>query len=113
MDAPAAAATKSAVEAKMLGLVGLGVRSRRVVVGVEMVRAAAKKGTLVLAIVAPDASRHSREKVLPLLAAKGVQVIEGPSAAALGAAAGRETTAAVGVIDRDLAKGISGIAERG
>ena len=82
------------------------------VVGVEMVRAAAKKGTLVLAIVAPDASRHSREKVLPLLAAKGVQVIEGPSAAALGAAAGRETTAAVGVIDRDLAKGIAGIAER-
>jgi ribosomal protein L7Ae-like RNA K-turn-binding protein len=107
-----AALAKSAVDNQILGLVGLGVRSRRVVVGVEMVRAAAKKGTLVLAIVAPDASRHSREKVLPLLAAKGVQVIEGPSAAALGAAAGRETTAAVGVIDRDLAKGIAGIAER-
>jgi len=100
------------VDTRILGLVGLGVRGRKVVVGVEMVRAAAKKGTLVLAIVAPDASRHSREKVLPLLAAKGVRVIEGPSAAALGAAAGRETTAAVGVIDRDLANGIAGIAER-
>jgi ribosomal protein L7Ae-like RNA K-turn-binding protein len=112
MDAPAAAATQSAAEAKMLRLVGLGVRSGGVVVGVEMVRAAAKKGTLALAIVAPDASRHSREKVLPLLAAKGVQVIEGPSAAVLGAAADRETTAVVGVIDRNLAKGISEIAER-
>ena len=100
------------MEARILGLVGLGVRSRRVVIGVEMVRAAAKKGTLVLAIVAPDASRHSREKVLPLLAAKRVQVIEGPFAAALGAAVGREATAAVGVIDRDLAKGISELAER-
>jgi ribosomal protein L7Ae-like RNA K-turn-binding protein len=112
VDDAGPALDSSAVHARLLGLVGLGVRSRRVVVGVEMVRAAAKKGTLVLAIVAPDASRHSREKVLPLLAAKGVQVIEGPSAAALGAAAGRETTAAVGVIDRDLAKGMSGIAER-
>jgi ribosomal protein L7Ae-like RNA K-turn-binding protein len=99
--------------ARILGLVGLGVRSRKAVVGVEMVRAAAKKGTLVLAIVAPDASRHSRDKVLPLLTAKGVQVIEGPSAAALGAAVGRESAAAVGVIDRDLANGISAIAERG
>ncbi len=112
MDAPTVADTKGVADARMLGLVGLGVRSRSVVVGVEMVRAAAKKGTLALAIVAPDASRHSREKVLPLLAAKGVQVIEGPSAAALGAATGRETTAAVGVVDRDLARGISEIAER-
>ena len=94
----------------MLRLLGLGVRSRRVVVGVEMVRQAAQKGTLVLAVVAPDASRHSREKVLPLLAAKHVHVIEGPSAAVLGAAVGREAVAAVGVIDRDLANGIGGIA---
>ncbi|MEO8880003.1 MAG: ribosomal L7Ae/L30e/S12e/Gadd45 family protein [Gemmatimonadaceae bacterium] len=101
-----------ATAARMLGLVGFGIRSRGAVVGVEMVRAAAKKGTLVLAIVAPDASRHSRDKLLPLLAAKGVKVIEGPSAAALGAVADRETTAAVGVIDRNLANGIFEIAER-
>jgi ribosomal protein L7Ae-like RNA K-turn-binding protein len=112
VDAPGATLEQSDAESRMLRLVGLGVRSRAVVVGVEMVRQAAKKGTLVLAIVAPDASRHSREKVLPLLVAKRVQVIEGPSAAALGAAVGRDAAAAVGVIDRDLAKGISGIAER-
>jgi len=66
----------------------------------------------VLAIVAPDASRHSREKVLPLLMAKHVPLIEGPSAIALGTAVGREAAAAVGVIDRDLANGITEIAER-
>ena len=96
----------------MLRLLGLGVRSRRVVVGVEMVRQATQKGTLVLALVAPDASRHSREKVLPLLVARHVPVIEGPSARALGTAVGRETAAAVGVIDRDLANGISELAQR-
>ncbi len=75
-------------------------------------RQAAKRGTLVLAIVAPDASHHSREKVLPLLAAKRITVIEGPSAVALGSAVGRDAAAAIGVIDRELAKGIRGIVER-
>jgi ribosomal protein L7Ae-like RNA K-turn-binding protein len=108
-DAPLEA---SDAERRMLRLLGLGVRGRKVVVGVEMVRQATQKGTLVLALVAPDASRHSREKVLPLLAARRVPVIEGPSAKALGAAVGREAAAAVGVIDRDLASGISELAQR-
>ena len=54
---------------KLLGLVGLGVRGRLAVVGVEQVRDAAKKGKLALAVVAPDASRHSLDKVVPLLRA--------------------------------------------
>lgn len=93
---------------KVLRLLGLGVRSRGAVVGVERVREAASKGTLVLAVVAPDASHHSLDKVLPLLAAKRVMVIEGPGAEVLGRAVGRETTAAVGVIDPNLARGIRG-----
>ena len=95
-----------AAEAKLLRLLGLGVRGRGAVVGVDRVREAAAKGTLALAVVAPDASRHSLDKVLPLLAAKRVTVIEGPGAAALGHAVGRETTAAVGVTDPNLARGI-------
>lgn len=93
-------------ETKLLRLLGLGVRGRGALVGVERVREAAAKGTLVLAVVAPDASRHSLDKVLPLLAAKRVTVIEGPGAEALGHAVGRETTAAVGVVDENLARGI-------
>jgi ribosomal protein L7Ae-like RNA K-turn-binding protein len=90
----------------MLRLIGLGVRARNVVVGVEQVRTAAKKGNLEFAVVAPDASSNSREKIVPLLRARRVKFVEGPTAAELGAAVGREQTAAVGVVDRQLARGI-------
>jgi len=69
----------------MLGLVGLGLRGQLVVVGVDRVRDAAKK----------------------------VKVIEGPGAVALGRAVGREQTAAIGIIDRQLAKGIRGLMDEG
>jgi ribosomal protein L7Ae-like RNA K-turn-binding protein len=95
-----------AARRKVLGLVGLGVRGRLVVVGVEQVREAARKGGLRLALVASDVSRHSLDKVVPLLRATRVQIIEWPSAAELGAVAGRDSTAAVGIVDQALARGI-------
>lgn len=91
---------------KMLGLIGLGVRGRGVVVGVERVRDAAKRGKLHLAIAAPDASSNSLNKVVPLLQARGIAVLAGPPAVELGGAAGREATAVVGIVDKGLAKGI-------
>jgi ribosomal protein L7Ae-like RNA K-turn-binding protein len=103
----------AASERKLLGLLGLGVRARTALVGVEQVRHAARRGKLVLAVVAPDASQNSRDKVMPLLRAKRVGVIEGPSAEMLGAAVGRKATAAIGIVDRDLARGIREIADQG
>jgi ribosomal protein L7Ae-like RNA K-turn-binding protein len=100
----------AATERRLLGLLGLGLRSRGAIVGVERVRDAAKRGRLAVAIVAPDASRHSRDKLLPLLAARKVPVMEGPNAAALGAACGREATAVVGIVDHDLARGVRALA---
>ncbi len=91
---------------KVLGLVGLGARGRLVVVGVEQVRIATQKGTVRLALVAQDVSRHSLEKVVPVLRARHVEVVEWPSAAELGGAVGRETTAAIGIVDQALAHGI-------
>ena len=91
---------------KIAGLLGLGARGRLVVVGVEQVREAAKRGRVLVAVVAPDVSRHSKDKILPLLKARNITTVEGPSAAALGAAVGRETTAVVGIVDRDLARGV-------
>jgi ribosomal protein L7Ae-like RNA K-turn-binding protein len=98
---------------RMLRLIGLGVRARNVVVGVEQVRDAAKRGNLEFAIVAPDASMNSRDKIVPLLRARHINFVEGPTAAELGAAVGREQTTAVGVIDRQLARGISELAQSG
>lgn len=93
---------------KVLGLIGLGMRGRLVVVGVEQVRSAAQQGNVQLALIARDASRHSLDKILPLLRARVVDVVDWPSAAELGGAVGRETTAAVGIIDKALAHGIRG-----
>lgn len=95
--------------ARLLRLLGLGVRGRGAVVGVERVREAVERGTLELAIYAPDASRHSLNKVLPLLSARGIPVLGGPGAVELGHAVGRETTAVVGVTDPNLAAGIQQI----
>ena len=93
----------------MLRLLGLGVRSRGVVVGVEQVRDGAKRNKIVLAIVARDASSNSLEKVVPLLNARRVRFIEVPSAAELGAAVGREQTTVVGIVDRQLAAGVNAL----
>ena len=98
---------------RILRLIGLGVRSRGVVVGVERVRDAAKGGKLALAVVAADASRNSLDKLMPLLNARRVNFIEVPSAAELGAVAGRDQTAAVGVVDAQLANGIIGLTRTG
>lgn len=100
-------------EQRLAGLIGLGARARSAVVGVERVRDAARRGALALVVVAPDASPNSLAKVVPLLRARRIEMIEGPSAAVLGAAVGRDVATAVGIVDRDLARGIRAIAKSG
>ena len=100
------------VARRVLRLVGLGVRSRGALVGVEQVREAAKKGKLALALVASDASKHSLSKVVPLLEARRVRIVHTASASELGAAVGREQTAAVGIVDQQLARGIRELVDR-
>ena len=96
----------AAQERKVLNLLGLGVRGRLAVVGVDRVRDAVKSGAVRVAVVAGDASANSREKVTRLLTARGVPTLQVASAAVLGQAAGKETTAVIGVVDVQLAKGI-------
>jgi len=91
---------------RMLRLVGLGARGGLVSVGVELTRKAVMANTVHVAICAADVSRHSKDKIIPLLLARGVSMIETASAAALGRAVGREATAVVGVLDAKLARGI-------
>lgn len=95
-----------AEERKVLNLLGLGVRGRLAIVGVDRVREAVKGGLVHVAVVAEDASVHSREKVTRLLAARGVPTLRIGSAAVLGQLAGKETTAVIGVVDLQLARGI-------
>jgi len=96
----------SDTDERVFRLLGLGVRSRGAVVGVKQVREAARRNKVFFAVVATDASANSLEKVVPLLNARRVRFIEVPSAAALGAAVGRDQTAVVGITDRQLAAGV-------
>src|SRR6185503_15783039 len=102
-----------AAHGRLLRLVGLGLRGRGAVVGVERVREGVKKNKVAFAIVAADASRNSLDKIVPLLNARRVRFIEVPSAAELGGVAGRESAAVVGIVDRQLAKGIRELVESG
>jgi ribosomal protein L7Ae-like RNA K-turn-binding protein len=101
------------VHGRLLRLIGLGVRGRGAIVGVEQVRESAKKNKVAYAIVAMDASHHSLDKVIPLLNARRVRFGEVPSAAELVGVVGRESTAVVGIVDRQLAKGIRELVESG
>lgn len=97
---------ETAARRKVLGLVGLGIRGRRAVVGVQQVRDAARRGKLKLALVAGDASKNSIDKVVPLLTAREVAMIGGFTAGELGGACGREAVSVIGVLDAGLAKGM-------
>ena len=98
---------------KLLRLVGLGIRSRGAVIGVEQVREGVKKNKVAFAVVAANASQNSLDKIVPLLNARRVRFVEVPSAAELGAVANRDSTAVVGIVDRQLAKGIRELVESG
>lgn len=95
-----------AQDSKLLRLIGLGARGGLVSIGVELTRKAVLSNGVHVAILAADVSRHSKDKIVPLLLARGVSMIEMASASALGRAVGREATAVVGVLDAKLARGI-------
>jgi ribosomal protein L7Ae-like RNA K-turn-binding protein len=88
---------------RALDMLGMATRAGVVVPGTERVRSAARDGTLGLAIVAADASRNSRDKLVPLLAARGIPHVVMYDRGELGAAVGRGPLSAVGVIEPTLA----------
>jgi len=87
-------------------LLGLGLRAGRVVVGVAGVRAQLQRGAVRCVVLAADASARTQDKVERLARARGVPVVRGPLAQALGAGLGRPPVQAVGVADGALARGV-------
>lgn len=100
-----------AQQRKVLGLLGLGMRGRLALVGVDRVREAVKSGKVFVAVVAKDASANARQKVDGLLAGRRVPTLEVDSAEELGRIAGKQSAAIVGVIDGKLAAGLLAIAK--
>lgn len=81
-------------------------RAGTVVVGTSGVRAELQRGKVVLVVVADDRSPRTEEKVGRLARARGIPVLTGPRAEALGRQIGRAAVQAVGVRDAQLAAGI-------
>ena len=98
---------------RLLRLVGLGARSRGVVIGVEQCKVAVLKNKVAFVVVALDASENTRKKIIPLLNARRIRFVEVPSATELGGVVGRQATACVGIVDRQLAKGVRELVESG
>jgi ribosomal protein L7Ae-like RNA K-turn-binding protein len=92
---------------QLLRLLGLGLRARQVVIGVDQVRAALRAGTVACVVVAADVSPRAQEKVVRLAAGRGVPLLPGPSAEAIGARLGRPGVMVAGVLDRALAHGLA------
>jgi ribosomal protein L7Ae-like RNA K-turn-binding protein len=88
---------------RVLGMLGMAARAGAVVPGTERVREAARGGSLRLAIIAEDASDNSRGKLLPLLEALNIPHVQRFARVDLGAATGRASLSAVGVVDSTLA----------
>lgn len=85
------------------GLLGLAERAGALVSGVDKVREGIRSGRIRFVIVARDASRNSRGKVIPLLEAERVKWVERYDRAGLGRMVGREALSVVGVTDASFA----------
>ena len=88
---------------RALGLLGMAARAGVVISGTDRVREAARGEGLRLVLLAGDASANSREKLVPLLTARGISHVIRYDRNQLGAAIGRGPLSAVGVMDRKLA----------
>lgn len=88
---------------RALNLLGLAARAGSVLPGTERVRAAAREGSLALALMARDASDNSRGKLLPLLQARQIPFLIAFERKELGGAIGRAPLGAVGITDSALA----------
>ena len=72
----------------------------------DAVRKELQAGKCWCVVMAEDASPRAVEKVVRLAGAKGVPMLAGPSAEAIGAQLGKPPVMAVGVRDRALASGM-------
>ena len=90
-----------------LRYLGLAARAGAVVPGTERAREAVRADAAALVLLAADASDNSRDKLVPLLTARGTPHAVAFTRAQLGEAVGRAPLGAVAVTDAGLARRIA------
>lgn len=98
------------MSAGVLGLLGLGLRAGHVVIGVDGVWRGLQSGEVRCVVFASDASPRAVDKVIRLAQARGVPLVPGPRADAIGRQLGRPPVMVAGVRDRALADGLGRLA---
>lgn len=93
-------------ERRLLDMLGLAARARKVIAGTAAVRAGVREDKVVLVLTAGDVAKTQVAKLLPLLEARQVRYHSVVTRAELGRAVGRSPVGAVGITDRQLARGI-------
>lgn len=88
----------------LLSLLGLAARAGALARGTDAARGAARQGTLKGALVAADASPTQRQKLEPLLEARGIPFAVCMSRDELGGALGRGPVSAVGITQESFAR---------
>lgn len=107
----AATPVGGAARRRVLDLLGLAARAGSLVTGTDAVRQAVREERLHRVFLAEDAAQGQRQKLVPLLQARGVPSHILFSRVELGSAVGRGPVSAVGVIDRNLARRAGELAE--
>jgi len=101
-DAPAGPARGA--ERALLDLVGLAARARGLVPGTDATRRGVRDGEVRAVLLAADASPTQRQKLVPLLVARGIRHATCLSRDRIGAALGRDETSAVGFTNESFAR---------
>ncbi|MDQ3556759.1 MAG: L7Ae/L30e/S12e/Gadd45 family ribosomal protein [Gemmatimonadota bacterium] len=97
----------AAAERRVLEMLGLAARAGALVTGTDAVRRSVREGAVQVVLLATDASPTQRQKLLPLLQARGVESLLRFSRERLGAAVGRGAVSAVGVCNEGFARRIA------
>ncbi len=100
------AAVKHGGDRDALRLLGLARRAGRLVLGSRAVRGAARTGSLAAVLLARDASARARDRIGPLLEARGISMVHCADRASLGDAVGHSPLTVVGITDPAVAHAI-------
>jgi ribosomal protein L7Ae-like RNA K-turn-binding protein len=98
-------------EEHVLALIGFALRARKAVLGREACKRAAQRGALRVLVVAADAGASAARDCLGHVAVPTVRLAADKRA--LGALAGRDTLAVLGITEPQLAAGICRTAAEG
>ena len=104
---------KAGKEEKLLSLLGFAARARKLIAGTDLTRDGVRRGSVIIAVVAGDASENTKKRITDAGSYYETDVVlTGISSAEIGHRIGKPGAAAVvGVTDMNFANGIAALTD--